>query len=136
MLNMLHLQVCKMAGRGRSKKVKPVSANNPVGRPTGFSYAALYDKLAIVVLWQELLCSNPNMPHNKASVTVAAELSITVEKCRKAITDYNKWVKLGYTFTQLDGGWLVQTKRDIEVDDPFLNSKILRKTSSKNIELI
>lgn len=127
-----------MAKRGRPPSKKTPATSNPVGRPTGFSKSALYDQLAIAKEWRILLFNNPDLPHERAREQIAAKLFVTVDKCRKAVTHYNKWVKLGYSFTELEGGgWLIQTKVDIERGgDPFENSKTLRKTSLRNIELI
>lgn len=78
------------------------------------------------------------MPHERVRQQVANKLFVGIDKVRKAVTDYNKWVRLGYRFTELEGGgWFIQAKTDVERDgDPFQNSKTLRKTSLRNIELI
>ncbi len=127
-----------MAKIGRPSSNKPPPVKQSVGRPKGFNTHALYDKLAIVKAWHELLTSDPNMPHERVRQQVANKLFVGIDKVRKAVTDYNKWVRLGYRFTELEGGgWFIQAKTDVERDgDPFQNSKTLRKTSLRNIELI
>ena len=127
-----------MAKRGRPPTFKPPAPTQRVGRPTGFNTAALYDKLAIVKAWRELLSNNPDMPHQIAREQIAENLCVGTGKIRKAVTDYNNWLRLGYRFTELEGGgWFIQSQNDIERGgDPFENSKTLRKTSLRNIELI